>query len=231
MLRASLIALIAFGMITLAGCGQDEVKFPDNATAGGECGPWYPGGGEADGGVDGGTEAEYAVEEGAIFPCAVWESAMLAGEETFINVGQVFLEAAHGVSDTKSIVLIISAENCSTCSTLISAMAERQGDFDGAGAFMIGMARRDLIGSPDDPDFDIDKAYEVLESEDWPVDVWHVINDAEGYVPTTYDTATPWVVIVRVSDMTVQVASNQTFSTNEDGVAEMLVYLGGPDFQ
>jgi len=228
--RSALVALVA---AIGASCGQDEVEFPDTTAAGGECGPWYPGGGEADGGVDGGEAAEtqYAVEEGAIFPCAVWESAMLAGEETFINVGQIYLEAEHGVTGVQSIVIVIGAENCPSCSALISAMAERVADFGTAGALMIGMARRDLQGAAEDPDFELDKAYEVLEAEDWPVDDWFAINDAEDYIPLSFDTAPPWLIVVSVSDMVVRVASNVAFQPTEGGVADLLDYLSGPDFQ
>ncbi|MBW2276593.1 MAG: hypothetical protein JRF63_03815 [Deltaproteobacteria bacterium] len=232
MKRATLIALVAIGTLVIVGCGQDEAEFPDDTTAGGECGPWYPGGGGgADAGVDGGAEANYAVEEGAIFPCAVWDSAMLDGEDTFINVGQIYLEAKHGVTDTKAIVIVIGAENCPSCSTLISAMTERIPDFEAAGALMIGMARRDLQGVPEDPDFTMDKAYEVLEAEDWPVDQWYSISDEENYIPVSFDVAPPWLIIVRVSDMIVMTASNVAVSPNDDGVQDLLDYLNGPDFQ
>jgi len=232
MKRATLTALVAIGTLLIAGCAQEDARFPDDTGfGGGECGAWYPGGGGADAGVDGGAEADYAVEEGAIFPCAVWESAMLDGQETFINVGQVHLEAKHGATEHKSIVVIVSAEECPACVELIGNMIERKDEFDAAGAFMIAMARRSLHGAADDPDFDLEKAYDVLQHEDWPVESWHVINDEEDYLPLAVDDGPPWKIIISVEDMVVQVMSNITFGTKESGVSEMLDYLNGPDFQ
>lgn len=225
-LRQTFVVIAVFAFAT---CGQDEVKFPDDTGTSGVCGAWYPGG-DLDAGVEAGGSGGYAVEEGAIFPCAVWESARLAGQDTFIDVGHMFLEIKHGVATTESLVIIVGAEHCPSCNTLISAMAERAGDFTAAGAFPIGMARRDLQGGADDPDFDLDYAYDVLAAEGWPVDIWHAINDEEDYLPLTVDTAPPWVIIVRTSDMEVQVASNFDFQPDADGVAAMLDFLSGPTF-
>lgn len=217
----------------LISCGQDEVKFPDMETKGGVCGEWYPGDyGSPDAGVDQEEylEAIFAVEEGAIFPCAVWESARLANEDMFINVGQIYLEAKHGVIESRSIVIVISAEHCPTCSVLISAMAKRVSDFEDAGALMIGMARRNLIASPDNPDFNLEKACEVLEDEGWSKENWYCINDEEDYLPTTFDTAVPWVVVVSVKDMMVHVVSNQIYQPNEKGVQDLLDFLNSATF-
>jgi hypothetical protein len=231
MKRAVHIALVGFGIVVIAGCGQDEVTFPEGTTAGGECGAWYPGGGGADAGVDGGAEASpYAVEEGAIFPCAVWDSAMLAGEDTFIDIGHAYLEVEHSQADYKSLVIVISARNCSSCEELTTAIATRKDDFDSAGAFMVSMARRDLQDA-DAPDFSIEEAYDVVEAEGWPVESWPVTNDQEGYLPREFDSGNPWLVIVSFTDMVVRIRSNLAFYPDEDGVAEMLDYLNGPDFQ
>jgi hypothetical protein len=226
------LVVLAVAAVVLVGCGQDEVRFPDAGAKGGACGPWYPGDCGADAGVDGGcTEAVYAVEEGATFPCAVWESAKLNGEDIFIDIGHTYLEVKHGISTYESLVIVISAENCSSCSVLIHAIEERAEEFDAAGALMIAMARRDLLGAPEDPDFDIAKAYQVIESEGWPVETWPVINDDEDYIPTSYDDLPPWLIVVSFSDMVVQVASNMTFSPDADGVDALLEFLNGPDFQ
>jgi hypothetical protein len=224
------VALVALGLVVFAGCGQDEVKFPDTSAAGGECGPWYPGGGgDADAGVDGGAEVDYAIEEGAIFPCAVWESAMLNGAETFINVGQIYLEAKHGQSDTRAIVIVVSARNCTNCIALINAIADRAAQFEEAGAYMIVMARRDQYAMTD-PDLTLDQAYEVAVEDGWPVESWPVINDEEYYFSSSFDNVAPWVIVVGVEEMMVGVANTSTF-VGEQGVIDLLAYLNGPDFQ
>ncbi len=209
---------------SLAACGQREAEFPDagGGLFGGVCGPGYPGSGEADAGVD----AEYAVEQGATFPCALWESARLAGQDTFINVAQVFLEAKHGVSGHKALVVIASARNCGPCQALTSALSQGREEVEAAGAFVIGMARSDLQ-APTEPYFDLDEAYETMEDEGWPVDHWPVINDAEGYLPATFDSGTPWVVLVDLAGMEVLVASNVHFSPDADGVAGLVSLVQG----
>ncbi|HUT76495.1 MAG TPA: hypothetical protein VM285_02350 [Polyangia bacterium] len=210
--------------VALAACGQREAVFPDAGGSffGGTCGPGYPGGDAADAGAD----TEYAVEEGATFPCALWESARLAGGDIFINVAQVFLEAKHGVTDDKALVIVVSARNCGPCQALTDALAARRADLEAAGAFVVGMARSDLQ-APTEPYFDLDEAYETMEDEGWPVEYWHVINDAEGYLPATFDSGTPWVVVADLSDMEVLAASNTAFSPNASGVEALISLVQG----
>jgi hypothetical protein len=215
---AALVSMMAVA-VALGACGQREAEFPDGGGGffGGVCGPGYPGGD----GPDGGGGAEYAVEEGAIFPCALWESARLAGEDTFINVAQVFLEAKHGVTGHKALVIVASARNCGPCQALTDALAQRREDLEAAGAFVVGMARTDLQ-APAEPYFDLDEAYETMTDEGWPVEHWPVINDAEGYLPAAFDSGTPWVVVAGLSGMAVLVASNTAFSPNANGVEALI---------
>jgi hypothetical protein len=224
------IVLLAATWVLTTSCGQEEAEFPEtNAYT---CGSWYPGGGGgADGGVDGGTDDPYAVEEGAIFPCDVaWDSAMLAGADTFINVSQIYLEAKHGLTDTRAIVIVVGAEHCPTCGTLMTAMSEQVPAFNATNSVMIAMARRDLQGVADAPDFDMATAYDVLANEGWPVDQWYSINDEEDYIPTSVDVGPPWVIIVSVKDMVVQVMANNAFATNEEGATAMIEFLSSPTF-
>ena len=127
-------------------------------------------------------------------------------------------------------VMVIGARNCPYCASLIAAIVDRADEFDAARAMMIGMARRDQQGSPDDPDLDLDAACQVLEQEGWPMERWWAINDAEHYLPSTFDAGNPWVVVVSVSDMEVRNASSGAFSPNDEGAAALLDFVTGPDF-
>lgn len=225
--RAIRFATIAASALLVFGCGQDEVELPEAAVAGGVCGTWYPGG-SADAGVDAGGEADYAVKAGAIFPCAVWESARVNGQDIYVNVGSVYLDAKHGMSDTRSFVVVVSAKNCQSCITLINAIAARKEEFEEAGAYMIVMARRDQYAMGD-PDLSLDEAYAVAVEDGWPVESWPVINDEEYYFSSEFDTVAPWVVVVSVSDMVVQVRDTTSF-VGEEGVVALLNYLDGDEF-
>ena len=212
------------------GCGQDEVTFPECDNAGGVCGPAYPGGAaEADAGVDGGAEIEYAVEPDAIFPCAVWESARLNGQDIYVDASQVYLDAKHGLSDTRSLVIIVSARNCQSCLVLINAIAPRADEFDDAGAYMIMMARKDQYDL-DGPDLTLDEAYAVAEHDSWPVERWPVINGEEYFLSTEFDDIAPWFVIVGVKDMVVRVKDPYAFTTDANGVSDLLDYLNSAEF-
>jgi hypothetical protein len=215
--------------LLLIGCGQDDVKFPEMAGPGGVCGPWYPGGeGGADTGVDGGAEAEYAIAKDAVFPCAVWESARLDGQDIYIDVNSVYLDSKHGMSDTRALIIVVSAKNCNSCITLINAIADRAAQFEEAGAYMVVLARRDQYAM-NDPDLTLDQAYEVAVEDGWPVESWPVINDEEYYFSSEFDTVAPWVVVVSVKDMVVQVRDTTSF-VGEYGVIDLLEYLQGPEF-
>lgn len=208
--------------LAMWGCGQEDVVFPDsqNGGAAGMCGPWYPGGGEEDG--DGGTDSVYGIEEGKVFPCLVWESVRFGGADTYLNIGEEYLKAKNGLSETKALVIVVSAEHCPSCATLISALATRKDDFQEGSPLMIGMARRDLQGLPDDPDFSLDKAEQVLLSERWQGKEWFVTNDAEDYLDTVFDVGTPWIVVVEMKTMIVRSRSNEEFSPDGKGVEKLL---------
>lgn len=222
--RFAALVFLVVAAATLGACGQREAEFPDGGGGffGGACGPGYPGSGEA----DAGAEVEYAVAEGAVFPCALWESARLDGQDTFINVAQVFLEARHGVTAHKALVIVASARNCGPCQALTDALAARRADVEAAGALMIGMARTDLQ-APGAPYFDLDEACETMDHEGWPMQHWHVINDAEGYLPAQLDSGTPWIVVVGLAGMEVQVVSNTAFTPNAEGVGNLISLIQG----
>jgi len=207
---------------SFTGCGQENLVFPDSGLKDNiaECGVAYP---QLEHPEQDNAPC-YCAEENNTFPCLVWESARQNGEDTYISASNIYLDAKHGLTNTRSIIIVVSAENCSTCTILISAIKNRAADFEAAGAFMVGMARRSLTGSTEDPDFDLDKAELVLASESWPLE-WPITNDEEGYLSRTFDTATPWVVVVDVRDMKVKVASNQRFTPDPSGVEDLLQYI------
>ncbi len=220
--------LLAWGLALLSPvlvtCGQEDVVLPDmvGGASAGECGGWYPGGGG-----DAGAGDEFGIEEGKILPCLVWESAREGRQDTYINVGDVYLGAKHGETDTKAIVLVVSARNCPACGVLMSAIETMSDEFDAAGAMMVAMARRDLQGVAEEPDFPLNEAEQVLEHEGWPVDQWFVINDAEGYLERTYDVGTPWVIVVDVKSMEVRSVSNEEFSPSMAGAEKLLQFVKG----
>lgn len=209
-------------VLSIAGCGQEDLVFPDSGVASGqgECGAAYATA-ESTGGEEGTC---FCIQEEGIFPCLVWESARQNGQDIYISAEQIYLDAKHGLTDTRSLIIVVSAENCSTCAIVISALKNRAAEFEAAGAYMMAMARRSLTGSTEDPDFDLDKAELVLARESWPL-TWPITNDEEGYLSRTFDTATPWIIVVDVSDMRVKVASNQRFTPDPSGVEELLSYI------
>ncbi|MBW2459410.1 MAG: hypothetical protein JRI68_33265 [Deltaproteobacteria bacterium] len=216
-----LTSLIAATLL-LTSCPQEDIELPDmGGGAAGTCGAWYPGDCS-----DAGTDDCYGLAEGSIFPCAVWESARLAGDDTFINLGDVHLEAKHGTAGPKAIVIVVSAENCPSCTSLINAMTTKVTEFADAGAMMIGMARRDLLADPTNEDFDLDKAESTLRAEKWPTNDWHVINDEEDYLDTSFDVNTPWVILIGTKDMVVESAANDDFSPDPAGVTKLLNEIG-----
>lgn len=179
-------------------CAQESIELPDVGGGGGSCGEWYPGGGNA---ADAGDL--FAVEVGKIFPCAVFESAMLAGERTYINLPDIYLAAKHGRSDTRSIVFVNGASNCPGCAVLVEELVALAGDFEAAGALMIGAAWCNNMDI-NDCDFDVATADAVLRDEGWPSDRWYTTNDQEGYFRPSFSDVFPSVVVVRVSNMVVE---------------------------
>jgi len=216
-----LFALIIF-LLLGSGCGQEDLVFPDAGKdqSGGTCGAAYPA-------IADSEENEqdcYCIQEGGTFPCLVWESVRLNGQDTYISATGIYLDAKHEQTNSRSLVIVVSAENCSTCAVLIAAIKQRAADFEAAGAYMVGMARRSLTGNAEEPDFDLDKAEIVLASEAWPT-TWPITNDAEGYLSRAFDTATPWIIVVDLRDMGVRVASNQRFTPDHSGVEELLQFI------
>lgn len=219
-------AFIWLSFFFLLGCGQDEIAFPpQRAGNSGECGAYYPGSRDTDTeeSADAEKESPYGMAQDKIFPCAVWESARLAGEDTYINIGEQYLATKHGVSDRRSVVVVVSAEGCSQCALLIRHMVERADEFDESGALMIGMARSVLGG--DGPDFSLDEAAATLAAERWPMSRWHVINDEEYYFDASFESNNPWLVVVSLADMRIVSLGNDTFSANASGVTKLLSLL------
>lgn len=189
-------------LLWMAGCGQDDLEFPE-LTGGGACGGYYPGA-EAEAADDNAdADAIYGIEEGKIFPCIAFETARLGGEDTFIHVADEYLKAKHGASDNRAIVIIVSAHNCPGCAVLMEAVNERVDDFDAAGATFIGVAWCDNLDI-NDCDFDIDTTELVLASEGWPTNKWPVTNDAEGHLRPEFGDAYPSAIVIRLSDMQVR---------------------------
>ncbi len=224
-MRLRVLSMLFFLGIALpaASCGQDEVEFPVSKNgAEARCGDWYPGWGDD---TDSAAGDIYGVTEGKTFDCAVWRSVQLGGEPTYLNFGELHLAHAYGRSPYDSVVIIVSAEDCPSCSLLIRAMVERAEEFEEAGAMMIGMARRRLGAPAGAADFDLEKAVRVLEEERWPTDVWYATNDPEHVLDQSFDEFTPWVIIINLEDMSVRVAANNRFAAGPGGVSQMLALL------
>ncbi|MCU0661538.1 MAG: hypothetical protein MUC50_04350 [Myxococcota bacterium] len=219
-MRSTICLLCA---LLAASCGQDEAVFPEPpAGASGKCGAFYPGAEDSDSSEETSTDQEspYGMAEGKIFPCAVWESAQLAGKKTYINVGEEYLAAKHDASDRRSIVILVSAEGCSQCTLLIRYLAEQADDFDAAGAMMIGMARAALGGQG--PDFTLEEAVATLAGERWPMDRWYVINDEEYFFDESFESNNPWLAVVSLADMRIVSLGNEDFQASSAGIAELL---------
>ena len=193
-LFARLIFRLGSISLVLSGCGQSELVLPSGSW-GGTCGDWYP-----EGASD--NADAYGFEEEKTLPCAVLDSAMQEGEDTYISFEKIYLDAAFGVSDAKSVVIVVSAENCPACSLLIQDLADRADLIDETGAVMIDVTFCDNTDRTD-CDFDLDRAVSAAEKEKWPLDRWIVTNDEDGFIRPMYRDSFPTVIVARTSDMKV----------------------------
>lgn len=199
-------------------CGQQEVLLPENpdCSKGSNCGAWYPTA-ESDGGAAG-------FDEGETFPCLVWESVRQNGGDTFLNVGEEYLKAKHSKSAIRSMVLILSAGGCPSCTSLIYAMQKRIADFEASGALVIGIIWRDLSGA--DLDYDLDKAERILvEQEFWPAASWPLTNDEEEHLRDQFQEGFPRILVIQLPAMQVKSASTTAFSPDDEGVSDLLQFL------
>ena len=179
----------------LFGCGQENLVLPPSAETSGACGAWYPNG-EADAGD------VYAYEEGKTLPCDVFESARLDGTDTYISVGSLYLDAVHGVSEARSAVFVISAENCPSCGVLVQELAAEADRIEAAGAQLFDVTFCDNTDRTD-CDFDLNRAVDAATAEGWLVDRWPVTNDAEGHLKNLFKDTFPTVIVARLSDIQV----------------------------
>jgi thiol-disulfide isomerase/thioredoxin len=191
--RVALLFIFA-SAFRIAGCGQTEIEIPDSASWNGACGDWYPGGDD--------TTFKYAFEQDEILPCAVFESARLGGEDTYINVGDFYLDAKHGLSDRTSLVFVVSAENCPSCAVLMQDLIDSADEIDDEGAVMIDVTFCDNLNRTD-CDFDLDRAEAVALAEGWQGDRWLITNDEEGHIRPLYQDSFPTIITARLSDMKV----------------------------
>jgi hypothetical protein len=85
----SIHVLIILTLLLLIGmsCGQDDLDIPEPRAVG-ACGDHYPGAGSDDT-----SENAFAIEEGKTFPCIAFETARLAGEDTYILMADEYLKA------------------------------------------------------------------------------------------------------------------------------------------
>jgi hypothetical protein len=177
-------------------CGQDDLDIPEPKAVG-ACGDYYPGAGSDDT-----SENELKIEEGKIFPCIAFETARLAGEDTYIHIADEYLKAKHGVTGYRSIIIVVSADRCPGCAALMEEVNERAEEFEAAGTLFIGAVWCDNLDL-DDCDFDIDKTEIVLESEGWPLDKWPITNDEEEHLRKEFGEVYPSVIVTRLNDMRV----------------------------
>jgi len=199
-------------------CGQDELVFPDDDVNNKICGDWYPGYDTEDGGV---LNVEYGVRKGDTFPCSVFDPARLNHKDTYINIGEEYLQAKYGIKDTKAIVFIFSAGSCRYCVQYITALMERTEDVEEAGIFLVGLTWRDLRDKS--IIYDILEAENVMEYHDnWLVDKWPITNDESLILRSTYDVAFPLTIVVRASDMRVMETDPYAFSSDAFGVQNLI---------
>jgi hypothetical protein len=197
------IIVIALTALAAHGCQQQEAKISDVlGGASGDCGPWYA---QGEGAADGGTV--YAIDEGATFPCAVWTSVRKEGEDTWFNVGELYLEAKNGLTDKKALLLFISGQECPACFSMIEGINERKADLEAIAEIIAvnrGEPALELV-------YDLDEAVDVMSDQGWPSD-WPITNDVEDYVLGFENF--PWIVLVRLSDMQVIEMSNDKYSSS-----------------
>jgi hypothetical protein len=197
-------ALVLQLFLALA-CGQDDLVLPGvDAEGGGACGEWYPQGGKGEG--DAGPAA-FGMKPEDTFPCLVFESARLGGEDTFINVGDIYLGAKHEETGHRVLVFVIGADNCPACAALIEELSASADALDAAGALMIGAAWCNNI-DVSDCDFELDRTELVLKSEGWPTERWLITNDAEGHLRSTFSDIFPTAIVVAVGTMKVKAVEN-----------------------
>ena len=195
----------------LVACDQTDVELPHSETVTGECGAWYPGGDDA--------EADYEIVEGGTFPCLVWESVRDDHEDTWLNIGELYLGAEHGAHDDKALVIALTGADCTGCVELTTALGEREAEFD-AVAEMLAICHGYLWSNEL---FTLDETEEaLLEEGGWPT-AWPVTNDAELHMPVEQFNGLPWTVVVRLSDMEVVVSSNLVYSASN--VDELLALV------
>ena len=194
--------ILVLQLFLALGCGQDRVVIPDRAE-GSICGDWYPGGERA----ENDTMGSFGMSPGDTFPCLVFETARLAGEDTYINMGDLYLGSKHGETDTRAVVIIIGADNCPACAVLIEEITSMANAFDAAGALMIGAAWCDNIDATD-CDFDLDRAETVLKYEGWLIERWLITNDQEGHLRPSFSSVYPTAIVVELKNMKVRAVEN-----------------------
>ena len=194
--RIARLTLVAAGVFlgVATGCGQSELKLPPSGEGNDDvCGDWYPGAAEDAGSI-------YGFETGLILPCVVFKSARLGEDDTYINWGGMYLDAAYGHRDTKSVSLVVGADNCPSCALFIRDLADNAERVAAAGAELINVTFCDNIDRTDCA-FDLDRAVSTATSEGWPIDRWYVTNDEDGYVSPLYRDSFPTVITARISDL------------------------------
>ena len=186
------------GSILCVACGQQQLVLPESEPGEGACGPGYPTSGVDD---DGGDN-RYAIQEGSIAPCLLFESVELDGETTYLSFAELYLQAKHDVSDYRSAIVVVGAQNCPACEALMVSLAEMADDFDAAGALMMTAIYCDNYDRTR-CDFNLDVSVLIASSEGWPTERWYVTNDAESHLKPSFSASFPVVIVVRLEDMMV----------------------------
>ncbi len=202
--------LILLFLITSLGCGQSEIVLP-SFNENGFCGSWYPEGDKENAEV-------YAFKNNQTLPCAVFESVSLNGENTYLNLGGIYLDVVHRKSDARHLVFVISADRCPSCSVLIHKLAAAADEIENAKTIMINITFCDNINRTD-CDFTIERAVTAAQGEGWPINRWYVTNDAEDNLRSMYRDSFPTVIVARISDMKVVSVDR---SPNAEDLIEML---------
>ena len=208
-------ALLVMTGLLLGACDQSTVHFADESSGNGACGPWYPGGGDLDSGPG------FDIEEGAVFPCLVWESVRQHKEDTWLNIGDVYLSAKHGDISAKALVIVKVGLSCAGCHDLVVALSKRQADLEPVAA-MLALTHGDAFYPDIAPLAEVESV--IVDDEGWPAQ-WYLTNDAENHFSDSRLVGIPWVTVVSLKDMRVISSSNSRFAASN--VDELIALIKG----
>ena len=210
-----ILILLSVASVVVLACDQSMVQFPDADGGDQSCGSWYPGS-EADSGI------EYAIETDAIFPCLVWESVRRNHEDTWLNIGELYLSAKHGEISAKALIIAKVGVSCVACHYLVVELGNARQRLE-PHAVMVALTHGNAIY----PEvISLDEAESIIVAQEgWPAN-WYLTNDLENHFSESEFVGIPWVTVVNLETMRVLNSSNSTFSaSNVDELVSLVENL------